>query len=177
MAFVAPRTWTVGDDPTAVMMNQEIRDNMDAAAGAGKAACRIYNSAAIGIVSATPTALTFDSERYDRQGCHSTTVNTSHLTFPTGWGGLWDIGGCVDWASNATGYRQVYIRLNGTTVLAMVTYPVVAAIQCDMNVSTTYAVAANDYVELVVTQTSGAGLNIVASPSQSPEFWATWRSA
>ena len=56
---------------------------------------------------------------------HSTSVNTQRLVATVA--GKYVISGTVQWTANATGYRQVYIRLNGTTPLASVINPVNSA--------------------------------------------------
>ena len=138
--------------------------------------CRVYNSANISITtSGTAQALTFDSERFDVGGCHSTSVNTGRITVPSGAGGKWQIGGSVEFASNSTGYRQVYIRLNGTTAIGNVAVSANATAATQLNVTALWALSAGDYVELVVVQTSGGALNVTTNSAWSPEFWAEWR--
>lgn len=132
---------------------------------------RVYNDANISIDHNTLTALTFNTERYDTASFHSTSSNTSRLTAPTA--GLYIIGGSAQFAVNATGRRRVSIRLNGTTEIA-VQEPAVdadAAINWSAALSTSYELAASDYVELLVFQTSGGALNVAAQNNHSPEFW------
>lgn len=83
------------------------------------------------------------------------------------------IGGHVEWAVNATGVRIARIRLNGATFIAVSDSPVAghAVYNVRNNVMTLYDLAVNDYVELMVFQDSGAGLNVLASANFSPEFW------
>jgi hypothetical protein len=133
-------------------------------------AARVYNSANISITNNTVTALTFDSERWDNGDLHSTSANTSRLTAPIT--GLYEIGGCVRIAANATGIRSAMIRLNGTTDIASITEPTPSAgAASDFNPSTPYQLAAGDYVELTVYQNSGGALNVTAAGNFSPEFW------
>lgn len=142
-----------------------------------KAHCRVYNSANISITtSGTPQALTFNSERYDVGACHSTSSNTSRLTAPTGEGGKYDIKGHTAWAANGTGVaRQSRIRVNGSTYIAMQnSNPPSASTGGEGSIATDYALAAGDYVELVVVQDSGGALNCTASANYSPEFSMKW---
>ena len=74
---------------------------------------RVYNSAAQSITTSSATALTFDTERYDTDTIHSTSVNTSRLTCITA--GIYIISGQMEFASNTVGLREVFIQLNGTT--------------------------------------------------------------
>lgn len=141
-----------------------------------KPSCRVYKSSAQSITTGTNTAITFDSERFDNGGMHSTSVNTSRITIPTGGGGIYLIGGAISWAANATGVRYVSVYLNGTTHLGISEDTSVTATDHYMTVSTLYALSAGDYVELVVQQSSGGNLNIQSVSAYSPEFWAIWQA-
>lgn len=130
----------------------------------------MYNSANIGTTSDSTAVLTFNSERWDTGNFHSTATNTSRLTAPTA--GLYMIGGHVAFATNGTDYREVRIRLNGTTHLAsQATGAGVSIDPTRMSVTTTYQLAAGDYVELTVVQSSGGALDVIAEGNNSPEFW------
>lgn len=139
---------------------------------AGNFGCRVYNSANISISDSTATALTFDTENYDYDAMHSTSSNTDRITANTA--GVYSITGCVRFASNATGYRQVTIQLNGATNLALQIIDAVATQITYLEVTTHYRLAATDYVRLVVFQTSGGSLNVAADGVASPSFMA-WR--
>lgn len=140
--------------------------------------CRVYNSAAISITtSGADQALTFNSERFDADTMHSTSVNTGRITFTTA--GTYDVGCAVGFAGHATGRRTVRLRVNGTTVIAVDERPAVSSGIPDNTaivLSTMYAFSAGDYVEVVVQQTSGGALNVFSASAYSPEFWAIWRS-
>jgi hypothetical protein len=136
--------------------------------------CRVFNSANISIPNTTATALTFNSERFDTDTMHSTSVNTGRITFTTA--GTYLVGGGISFASNATNSRQLDIRLNGATVIAS---DVIGANPADvtrLTVSTLYAFSATDYIEIVAYQSSGVALNALASANFSPEAWAIWQS-
>lgn len=138
--------------------------------GTAPAQARVFNSANISINNATFTALTFDSERWDTGNFHSTSSNTSRLTVPTA--GLYDIGGSVVFAANATGMREAAIRVNGSTfIVEQGPQPPTVTDGARVQVSTQYQLAAGDYVELMAFQRSGGALNVIASGNSSPEFW------
>lgn len=141
----------------------------------GKPMCRVYNSAALSIATATFTALTFDSERYDVGGCHSTASNTGRLTAPSGGGGVYHITAHATFAANATGIRELRIRLNGATYIAALSDTAVSASgDHSMTVSCDYKLSATDYVEVVVYQSSGGLLNATFSGNVTPEFSWFW---
>lgn len=133
---------------------------------------RVYNSADISISNATPTALTFNSERYDTSSIHSTSSNTGRLTLPIA--GKWRIGATIDWDVNATGYRSVLIQKNGTTLLAANTHPAASGVDTNQIISTEDVFAANDYVTLLVSQNSGGSLNVKSLGNYSPEFYCSF---
>lgn len=142
-----------------------------------KAHCRVYNNATQSLTTATLTALTFNSERVDVGGMHSTSVNTSRITVPTGEGGWYDFGGNVEFAANVTGDRRAYLRVNGTTYVAVAATPaLVGGSTSFLNVTCKYQLAAGDYIELVAFQNSGGALNSAVSGNYAPEFWATWEA-
>ena len=147
----------------------------DSASGNGKPMCRVYNSASLSVATATFTALTFNSERYDVGGCHSTATNTGRLTAPTGGAGVYHITAHATFASNATGIRECRIRLNGATyIAAMSATSVSASGDHSMSVSCDYKLAAADYVELVAYQSSGGLLDVTFSANITPEFSWHW---
>lgn len=132
---------------------------------------RVFNDANISVANNTVAALTFNSERYDSGDLHSTSVNTGRLTAPIT--GLYAVGACVSFASNATGIREVELRVNGTTVIAIDDRPANTGAVTVISIDTQYRLAATDYVEVLAFQNSGGALNVLVSASYSPEFWMT----
>jgi hypothetical protein len=127
---------------------------------------RVSNTADQSIPHATLTALAFDTERFDTDGIHDTVTNNSRLTCKTA--GKYQITAQVRWQSNATGYREIRIRLNGTTQICIVRQ---GAHGLDMQVVTTlYDLGVDDYVEVMVYQNSGGALNVEKVAQYSPEF-------
>jgi hypothetical protein len=130
-------------------------------------AARVYNSGALTITTATTTTLTFDSERFDLGGLHSTSSNTARLTAPVD--GVYAIFGHIRWDNNATGVRELIVRLNGATIIAAEKDDA-AGEAMGQSLATLYQLAAGDYVELRARQTSGGNLNVTATGNYSPEF-------
>ena len=160
--------------PILAAWGDVVRDNQEYSAR-NKPHCRVYNSAAISLATSNvDQALTFNSERYDVGGCHSTASNTGRITIPSGEGGKYLITGHVEIASNATGDRQLSIRLNGSTAIAAQRVGANASSVTIQSLSVVYALAAGDYVELWALQSSGGALNVTASGNYSPEFTAMW---
>lgn len=120
----------------------------------------VFRAANQAIVTATPTAVSFDTKLFDTSGIWN---GTTRLTIPsTGKvSGTWQVAGQVDWTADAAGsIRQVQIRKNGVTALkTFAQAPSVAQIQ-------SVSVLVNDpnpgdFYELVVTQDAGHSVNIL----------------
>lgn len=130
--------------------------------------CRVYNNAALTIGSGAITGLTFNSERYDTDSFHSTSVNTGRITFNRD--GRYLITAHIRWASNATGYRQIYFRLNAATIIAMDHKLPVTGDVTSQFLTTIYDFVATDYIEVIVFQNSGGNLNVDSAGNYSPEI-------
>lgn len=131
---------------------------------------RVYNDANISVNNNSLTILTFNTERFDTGGLHSTSANTSRLTAVTA--GKYLIFADVQWTFNASGDRMVALLLNGATTIAKdqaepVSGSTLLTVQ---SLSTIYHLAANDYVEVQVYQNSGGALNAEAASNYSPVF-------
>lgn len=134
---------------------------------------RVYNNAAISLSGVSATVLTFNSERYDTANYHSTSSDTGRLTAPSA--GKYLITAQVIFDFNATGSRNLGLRLNGSTFLVFETTQAVTADSAGtgMSIATVYQLAAGDYVEVLANQGSGGALNILAAGSYTPEFTMT----
>lgn len=175
MPFTTPHTIALGELVTIATMNNEWGGNVSFLAN--PPACRVYSSVPISLVNAIETTLTFDSERYDTNSMHSTTVNPGRITFNTA--GLY----LVSMSFRTTpdnDYNFVYglIRFNGSAALASHVIGTMTdnTIPTLMTVTTVYKFAVNDYVEARVAQknTSAATNSATVAANDSPEFSATW---
>lgn len=139
----------------------------------GHIGCRVANSAALSIANTSDTPLTFDTEQWDHDpngAIHDPSSNSGRLTCRTA--GWYLIGACISFAANGTGFRQVALRLNGTTAIAIVNQLSVGpGDDTRLTVNTVYQMAANDYFEVLVYQTSGGALDIQPGGNFTPYFW------
>lgn len=137
-------------------------------------AVRVFHNASQATTTGVAFVLAFNSERIDQAGgvastMHDTVTNNSRLTCR--YAGVYLINGLVEIAANATGLRRLDVRLNGTTIIGSEsTLNIGAGANLQMEVSTLYPMAVNDYVELLVTQNSGGNLNVNVAGNYSPEF-------
>lgn len=131
----------------------------------------MYQVGAQNVGSGGEVAIALDSTSFDTYNGHSNSVNNTRYTFQVA--GMYLVAGLVAWSPNATGVRGASLRLNGTTdvIASQVISPTITIGGINTNVPTRTCVIqvnVNDYVELMGTQTSGAGLNTnTGSPNQS----------
>jgi len=133
---------------------------------------RVYNDASQTIGTSSLTALTFNSERYDNGGLHSTVTNTNRLTAQKA--GKYLITAHIEWSSNTTGVRRLYMRVNGSSIITEATDLASSMDSQNQNLATIYHLAASGYVELQVYQSSGVDAQILADGEVSPEFAMQW---
>ncbi|HLJ04002.1 MAG TPA: hypothetical protein VKT31_11220 [Solirubrobacteraceae bacterium] len=123
------------------------------------------------------TILTFDTDQFNADGVHSTTVNNARLTAPIS--GLYAVHGEAVWASNGPGLQELEIYVNNFSKRVGVT-----ALQNSTGaaegVSALVHLNAGDYVILTVrwfkngsTPTSIRGTASETTPD-SPEFDIRW---
>lgn len=115
------------------------------------------------ITTASATALANWGESFDRGACHDTGTNPSRITVPTGGAGIWLFLAGVEFASGGGARREIYIRLNGSGNTAIMQVTPIAATITWLSTATLLSLSDADYVEAVVFQNSGAGLNANAS--------------
>lgn len=129
------------------------------------------------IDDSTNTAVTFDQEEWDTHNMHSTSSNTSRLVVPSGQGGNYLVMGQVAFDNNATGHRNLKIRVNGnsTTWLAKSNQTMLGSTDCQwLQVSKVLSLAAGDYVELIAYQNSGVTINIGIGVDEGGNDETSW---
>lgn len=139
-------------------------------------ACFAYRSAALSISNNTATVISLDAEDNDNSSMHSTSSNTSRVVAPVA--GVYLFIARATWLGNATGTRRLDIRKNsggsgsGGTLLAYEGPNAWGgASSATINrVEWMGPLAANDYIELAVTQTSGGSLGLFLNGTGG---WAT----
>jgi hypothetical protein len=166
-----PPTIVAGEDPFPSSKLVALADCMTFSQN--PPACRAYRSTTLAIATATRTAVPLDAERWDTDGIHSTSVNTSRLTCQTA--GRYSIVGHLGWVStNSTGTRQAEIRVNGATILAAQGVPANSDQQL-LTVATEWPLAVGDYVELTAYQTGGISQSVLNTGAYSPELSMSWQ--
>lgn len=136
--------------------------------------CQAYNSSNISIPNNDGTVVTLDSERYDTDSMHSTSVNTSRITFTIP--GIYIVTFVCSFAVNVTGDRQALLRKNGSEFIAGHEKKALVGVsaECGLQVTAVEFFCEDDYVEAVVKQDSTAALNLVGA-RHSPILSAHYR--
>lgn len=141
------------------------------------------DTATTSVATATWQQMTFATDEYDTGGFHSTSVNTSRLTVPTGYGGVYRITASVTWTQFAGNGLFLQVRKNGATSTA-------ASLAASMaNFGSLFAngdpivslngqlrLVAGDYIELYTAQNSGGALALKGT-TQAHRFGMTWEAA
>ena len=117
------------------------------------------------IANNTLTAIDFTGGTADfNSGVWEGVTHPTRFTAPTA--GLYYAAASIQWGvAGGAGVRQVQLRVNGTTANATKTNTNVLDTEQFQTVSGLLKLAANDYVEFMVLQTSGFSLNLVADTS------------
>lgn len=163
------QTWTDGVSSASAARLTVIEEGVRAAHE--QPAARVTHNATQSIVSGTETSLAFNTERFDQafgstSTQHDTAVNNTRLT--ARYAGVYLVGANVEWSASPStcAFR---LRLNGATYIAH--SGTVGVDNRQQQLTTIYALAVNDYVEVRVTQSSGGAINVNATANFSPEFW------
>lgn len=129
--------------------------------------CVAFNNGTQSINDSTITIATMDSEDIDVGGLHSTSVNTSRLTIPTGGDGLYLITARSQFAANATGARQFRIVKNSSGSPSIINlYEGTATVDRTMQAQLMENAVAGDFYEIHVFQSSGGALALGAAGSR-----------
>ena len=84
-----------------------------AASTSSLSGCRAYTGSTINVTSGGNTTLNLSDEEYDTDDYHSTTINTSRMTIPTGKSGTFLLTSEMLW-SDGSGTIDIYLRKNGS---------------------------------------------------------------
>ena len=125
--------------------------------------CKATKNAVQSIPNVTVTPITFQTEDYDTDSMHSTSVNTSRITVATA--GVYTVTGFILSAASVAAYNYLYIYKNGsalpsnTGILAGTKDGANAIIS---QITVTLSLAAADYVELAFYHNNAGAINVTA---------------
>lgn len=124
--------------------------------------CSVRRSTALAVVTSTITDVPFTaSDVRDTDAYHDTSTNPNRMTVPTGLGGVYRLTAYIDWAANATGFRQMGYTINGgTAVTRQAINTTLAGIPTQTGFTVEVPLNAGDYITVWGFQNSGGNLNI-----------------
>jgi len=135
------------------------------------------------LTSGTWAAITFASEEYDSAGFHSTSSNTSRLTVPTGYGGIYNVMVSVTFEQVAATGLSVQVRKNGaasTAASLQASVPSFTSLTANhrpiVNLTGQLRLTAGDYLEVYALQVTGSNL-AARGDTQAHRFGITWVAA
>lgn len=169
-----------GNYITAALWTSQVKATMDYLMGSGANGVprfKGYASTAQTLTTGSgDVAITLDTEDYDSDNGHSTTVNTSRYTIQVA--GTYLLLGTLAFATNATGNRKAGININGVNARGgTVQGPGFAGNSWCACVGVSQALNVGDYVELVGWQTSGGNLATSATGGFGPTLICQWISS
>ena len=119
--------------------------------------CSAYNDSAQVISNTTETPIALNQTTFDTDSMHDDSTNNTRVIFTTA--GTYVVTTHASFASNATGYRKITLRLNGSTIVNQIRVAGFSATDNFTTMCTIWTFDADDYVEMVVYQNSGGNLN------------------
>ena len=156
MTWSAPRTWLAGEKPTAATMNLHIRDNqLFIKDGLGGAHINYSQSTAQTLTTAVATKIT-NLVAVDV----GADITYSAGNFTVVKAGVYIGAVTIGYASNTTGYRNLYIYVNGASI-GLTQAP--AAGNTYVALSKTFRLAASDVVSMYGYQSSGGNLDTLTA--------------
>ena len=122
-------------------------------------ATKAARSTAQSIATATDAFIDFDSATYNDWGAWNASSQQARLTAPVS--GRYMVIGNAAFAGNGTGFRRLFLEVNGTTSIASQhSHSNAAGTATSMSVSAVQTLAIGDYVRLGARQTSGGALDV-----------------
>jgi len=145
-------------------------------AAASFVGCLISNTnVTVSIANNTNTKVAMDTELIDTDGFHDNSTNNTRITIPAGKAGKYLVSGNANFASNATGDRNAQIWKNNTEVC--VGFDLGGSGNVSPQVSRILDLAVADYVEFVISQSSGGNLNSLWNSGQYGWFQVIYLGA
>lgn len=115
------------------------------------------------VTTSTEAIVTWDTETWDNNSLHEGVTNPGRITAASA--GLYLVRANIEWASNDIGNRLTYLYINGSIIYTE-RIPASLIIGIDnCGYTLVRSLAANDYLEVRVFQTSGGDLTVTTSNS------------
>ena len=160
--------WASGEVLTAADLNAGIDDHPRVS---------VYQTTDLTIANTTITSFTFNSEFYDTHSLHSTSTNTSRITVPTGWAGVWLFTASVEIAALGAFDTICYLRKNSSATGILARQTGANETYHTLSLSAMASLAVGDFVEVQLWQNSGGNATAYGTNFTTqlyPSFQAIW---
>jgi hypothetical protein len=150
--WTTPPDFTAGNILTAAQLDILSQDLLHLFA-TPQYRCSVYHSTTQTITAGNNTPLSLDTEEIDTASMHSTSVNNSRITIPSGGAGVYLIFAST-LAENTAATPQVdfHLRINGSAFIRtrrLILDPGVALYMTPLEIVTKWPFGAGDYVEMI----------------------------
>lgn len=132
---------------------------------AGYIGCQAVSTSATSVANTTDTPVPLQGEQFDSDpngAMHDNAVSNTRVVARTA--GVYHIYAHASFASNASGYRQISVLVNGVTQMIHMSNPI-SGTDTWITTSTVKLLNASDYVEVAAYQSSGGALDVSAALS------------
>ncbi len=121
---------------------------------------RVFRSSNQTISNSTETAVLFNAEDYDTDDSHDNVTNSSRLVAPED--GRYLVYATVDWESSSIGVRRMQLRKNSSDTKGFhdMRGEATGSSSNSQHVSVVVNLVAGDYMELILSHTSGSDMDI-----------------
>jgi hypothetical protein len=148
-----------------------------APASAAFVGCLISNTnVTVSIANNTNTKVAMDTELIDTDGFHDNSTNNTRITIPAGKAGKYSVSGNANFASNGTGDRNAQIWKNNAEICVSFENPNANG-NCSPTIERIVDLTVGDYVEFVISQSSGGNLNSLWNSGQYGWFQVIYLGA
>lgn len=158
---------SVYSDIAELNRGQELLDRVDVPLMAIRAS--VQRSTNQSIPSGIPTVVSFNTEHYDTYDLWSIFLPTRFRVINAK--GLYLVTACVQWEPDGNGFRRIFFRKDGLTIIGAANQMAVTSggDQTEQSLTVQWRVdTIPAYVELFVEQNSGGNLNILNNSVFSP---------
>lgn len=156
-------TWTAtATGRTSTFDAVDVPEQGSANLGSSRLRCGLKRSGSLSVTQNADIAVGFDTEDFDVGGLHDTATNNSHITIPTGGGGVpWLFAMLASWGNNTdTTQRKVSLWKNNVLLADGVAVAAINGNTTQQTFTWMDVPADGDYYEMYVRHTAAAAINL-----------------
>jgi hypothetical protein len=125
----------------------------------GFSGARATRESSQSIPTGADTGIEWDTSKFDTNTfLEIGGANPERITIPAD--GKYLVTASVEFSTNGTGFRQLEIKVNGTTRIAEANDAASSSFSTSLGATTVAEFSTSDYIEVIVTQNSGGNLNV-----------------